>query len=63
MIIRFLLGLMLAIPLHGARADDALRRAVAQDYEAHLGELFRHFHRYPEPSVRYDVCSHIFGTW
>ncbi len=50
MILRFLLALMILSPVHVARADDALRKAIAHDYEAHLGELFRHFHRNPELS-------------
>jgi len=33
-----------------ANAAEALRDSVAQDYEAHLGDLFVHFHRNPELS-------------
>lgn len=35
-----------------ARADEALRAAVAADYEAYLEPLFVHFHRNPELSFR-----------
>lgn len=35
-----------------ARADEALRAAVAEDYEAYLEPLFVHFHRNPELSFR-----------
>jgi amidohydrolase len=33
-----------------AHADDALRAAIAEDYEEHLEPLFVHFHRTPELS-------------
>jgi hippurate hydrolase len=35
-----------------ARADEELRAAVAEDYEAYLEPLFVHFHRNPELSFR-----------
>jgi hippurate hydrolase len=35
-----------------ARGDEALRTAVAADYEAYLEPLFLHFHRNPELSFR-----------
>lgn len=35
-----------------AGADDALRQAVAADYEAYLAPLFVHFHQNPELSFR-----------
>jgi amidohydrolase len=35
-----------------AQAPDELRRAIAADYEANLGPLFRHFHANPELSSR-----------
>ena len=42
-------AVLLAAP--NALADD-LGRAVDQDYEAHLGPLFRHFHAHPELSLQ-----------
>ena len=42
----FLCGLIAG----AARAESSLSEAVARDYDAHLGDLFVHFHRHPELS-------------
>lgn len=34
------------------RAEPSLQQAIHEDYEAHLGSLFEHFHRHPELSFR-----------
>ena len=48
---RVLLPLLATLPMQLAQAADTpLSKAVAQDYSAHLGPLFDHFHRNPELS-------------
>lgn len=48
---RLILPLLATLPLQLAHAADTpLSKAVAQDYSAHLGPLFDHFHRNPELS-------------
>jgi amidohydrolase len=43
-------ALLAPLALSYARADGGLHAAVAADYEAHLADLFDHFHRNPELS-------------
>ncbi len=44
------LGLLLLFP-GLAQTDERLRSDVARDYDAHLADLFEHFHRNPELSL------------
>ncbi len=50
---KFLASTILATCLIAApiAADDALSKAVAKDYDAHLSDLFVHFHQNPELST------------
>lgn len=43
---------ILSLATLGLRADDALRNAIQQDYDAYLAPLFDHFHQHPELSFR-----------
>ena len=39
-----------AIVVHAADKNDELEAAIKADYDAHLGDLFEHFHANPELS-------------
>jgi len=52
MLLSALLTSALLAPCAPAEPADDLRLAVAADYEAHLAELFVHFHAHPELSFR-----------
>ena len=45
------LAAALSLPLNQALADSDLSKAVSGDYDAYLGDLFKHFHANPELSL------------
>ena len=50
-------ALLCGLSATSLNAADELREAIAADYDAHLGELFVHFHRNPELSFQEEKTA------